>query len=353
MLSAPVAVPVPVVVEVKRGRLAETIHAELSRRVADGLGCAVIVEQDGAVVLESGYGWADRERRLPFKVSTIAQVGSLTKQFTAAAVADLSEAGKLSLSDPISKHLAEVPDRAARITIEQLLTHTSGLPESCGKDFDRVSRQQIVRDCLARVDIQAAGTFRYSNLGYSLLGAVVETVSGSPLEVYLARRFFEPLGMKRTGYSFPGVPPDEFASGYSGATRIPPISVRIGQLAGNFWNLKGNGGMQASASDMYTWHRALAGGPVVSDAVRRDLMTLHVRRDSEVGYGYGWFIRSDDEGRVVQASHTGSDGVFFAAFVWRPLDRVFYYLVSNNGEKAGAEIASMMLRACRKEAAGP
>ena len=335
-------------VEVKRGTLAQTIDRDLSERVAAGFSGATIVEYNGALILKAGYGWANRARRIPFSASTIAQVGSLTKQFTAAAIVDLAFRGKLGLSDTLAEHLARIPPRAASTTIHQLLTHTAGLPSDCGGDFDRVTREALVSRCLANVSPRPAPTFAYSNLGYSLLAAVVESVSGRPLEDYLADRFFKPLGMTRTGYFFSDALHDNLATGDTGGDPQPPISDRLRALAPAFWNLKGNGGMQASAEDMYTWYRALSSGPVVTVAMRRALMTPHVRRDNEVAYGYGWFVRVGPDGEVTQVSHTGSDGVFFAACVWLPVDRFFYYLVTNSGEKTGAETASLVLRRFRE-----
>jgi CubicO group peptidase (beta-lactamase class C family) len=266
--------PPPVQVDVKTGPAAEAIHADLARRVPEGFVGAILVEKDGAVVLRAGYGWADRERRTPFTSSTIAQVGSLTKQFTAAAIVDLSLQGKLAFSDPLKRHLEGVPAPAAP---------------------------------------NAEITIR-------------------------------PLGMASTGYFFDDALRGRLAAGYTAAGVQPPISERIRPLSPAFWNLKGNGGMQASVEDMYTWYRALARGPVLTEAMRRTLTTPHARRDDGVGYGYGWFVRTRADGEVEQVSHTGSDGVFFSAFVWRPLEKTFYYFVTNTGEKGGAEMASQILR---------
>jgi CubicO group peptidase (beta-lactamase class C family) len=306
------------------------------------------MEQNGALILKAGYGWANRERQIPFTPSTIAQIGSLTKQFTAAAIVDLAMQGKLRFDDTLAQHLGHVPPRATSITINQLLTHTAGLPSDCGDDFDRVSREELVSRCLANFTPPDTMTFAYSNLGYSLLAAVVETVSGKPLEDYLADRFFKPLKMTRTGYFFEDTLHDSLASGDTSGVVQPPISDRLRALAPAFWNLKGNGGIQASTEDMYTWYHALENGPVVTASMRRTLITPHARRDDEVSYGYGWFVRVGPDSQVVQVSHTGSDGVFFSAFVWRPVDKLFYYLVTSTGEKSGAEVASLVLRRFRE-----
>lgn len=347
---AAVAEP-PTHVEVNEGPVASAIHAAIAQRMGSGFRGAIIVEMDGTVVLKAGYGWANEERRVGFTPSTIAQVGSLTKQFTATAAVDLARRQKLRFSDPLPKYLEDVPTKAASITVHQLLTHTAGLPESCGADFDRVSRKDLTRRCLAHVALSPPGKFAYSNLGYSLLAAVVERASGEAIEGYLTRRFLKPLQMTRTGYFFSESPDGGMAVGYGDAGAQPPISDRLRSLNPDFWNLKGNGGMQASAEDMYAWHRALSRGPVIDDGMRQALLTPHARRDDGVAYGYGWFLRVRDDGQVEQVSHTGGDGVFFAASVWRPFDKIYYYLVTNTGGQAGADLASTVLRILRQDRA--
>ncbi len=326
------------------------IHDDLSRRASDGFGGAIIIEIDNATELKEGYGWARTAPSRPFTPSTIAQIGSLTKQFTATAVVDLACRGELDVTDAISRYLPQVPPTTAGITLHQLLTHTAGLPEEIGDDFDLVSRDDLVTRSLSPLNGAATGTFAYSNLGYSLLAAVVEIVADRPLEDYLAERFFVPLGMTRTGTFFDESLRDAMAHGTTDAGAQPPISDRIQAIAPDYWNLKGNGGLQSTVEDMAKWYHELAHGPVVGPAMRRLLLTPHVWRGTpqpDVAYGYGWFIRTGADGTLEQVSHTGSDGVCYAAFVWRPLDRIFTYIVTNSGEKAGAEVASTVLRLLR------
>jgi CubicO group peptidase (beta-lactamase class C family) len=328
-------------VDVKEGATAEAINAELVRRLNDGMNSAIIAEKDGAVILKAGYGWANRAARLPFSANTIAQVGSLTKQFTAAAIVDLSFKNQLRFSDPISRYLKEVPPAARSITLHQLLTHTAGLVENCGGDFARLTRAEMISQCLATV--KPPGQFLYSNLGYSVLAAVVESVTHKSLETYLFDRFFKPLKMKSTGYFFTDALHERMAVGYSAMGTNPPISDNLKTMGDAFWNLKGNGGIQASVEDMYLWYRALTRGPSITSAMRESLMTPYVARDAEVKYGYGWFIRTRD-GQVEHISHSGSDGVFLSVFVWRPLDKAFFYFVTNNRSKGGAETARAIIK---------
>lgn len=121
----------PVHVETMRGVVAEAVHGEMDRRAKKGFRGAIIVDIDGVVRLKAGYGWANRERQVPFTTVTIAQIGSLTKQFTAAAVVALSLQGRIALSGLLQDYLPGVP------------AHAAGLPDSCGDDFDRLARDEL------------------------------------------------------------------------------------------------------------------------------------------------------------------------------------------------------------------
>lgn len=324
------------------------LHAMLTAAVDEvGFGGAVVIEREGAILLEAGYGLADRERGIPFTPQTIAQVGSLTKQFTAMAVLDLWRRGRLELDDPVSRHLPEASDPLAGRTIHQLLTHTAGLPEYCGPDFQRTTMDDLLGCLEAEGAVSPAGPVSYSNPGYSVLGAVVESASGMGLEAYLRARFFGPLGMDRTGYHFPTKPDTAFALGYGPGGVQRPISERIEPMGDAWWNLKGNGGMQASAEDMHRWSVALRHGPVISDAMRTVAFTAHETRDPGVHAGYGWFVRTDESGDAFRISHTGSDGIFYAAALWYPRTDTFVYFVGNAGEQPTLGVLRQLLAELR------
>jgi len=148
----------PVTARKKVGPMAEAIHADLSRRAAGGFSGAIIVEIDGDVVLDAGYGWADRERRTPFTTSTIAQTGSLTKQFTAAAIVDLSRQRRLRLSDPISKYLLAAYPKILKLGDGASVTIRALIPQDraeVGVFFERVPEEDRA---FLKEEI-AAGTF--------------------------------------------------------------------------------------------------------------------------------------------------------------------------------------------------
>lgn len=317
----------------RRVELVDAVDQTLVEASKDRSGYAIVLEMDGDVVLERGYGCAVRHECEPFEPDTIAQIGSLTKQFTAAAVLRLAENGRVDLDAPIGRYLTDVPASAARITPEQLLTHASGLPEYCGADFDEISRPDFVRQCLAAPPGFEPGTqTAYSNVGYGALAVIVERVSGRPLEAFLREEILEPAGLRSTGY-FVSRDDGRFAHGYLDGEDQGNIRDRIAALGGDWWNLRGNGGMQASARDMYRWYRAVNEAGSLSPEMRHWLTTPHSRWKDGVAEGFGWYFRTDDGSTIHQMSHSGSDGVFFSYFWHRPQDRVFMYFVGNSGEE--------------------
>ena len=328
------------------GATGRALHARMLTLADSGWSGAVIVVRNDTVLLQAGYGMANRERRIPFTASTVAQIGSITKQFTATAVVDLVRRGRLRYADSLGGLFDDVPAAARGITVDMLLSHKAGLAEACGEDFARVSKDELVHRCLAKPLAHPPGqTFQYSNLGYSILGAIVEEASGESLEGYLRKQFLGPLHFDAVGYELPNVPSENLALGYNGAMTQPNMREQIAKLGADYWNLKGNGGMQASVVDMHRWCRALAGSSIVTDDMRRALFSAHAERDPGVFYGYGWFLRVDSVGRTTQVSHSGSDGTFVSLWYWRPLEHVFIYTVSNFGQ---SDLASGTVAALRK-----
>ena len=197
-----------------------------------GFSGALIVEANGEPVMEAGYGYADRENEIPFTIDTVAQIGSLTKQFTAIAALTLADEGLLHLYQPIKTYLPEAPEQAARITLHQLMTHSSGMPEYCGKgDFIPLSRDEVVSNCLSQPLLFEPGTrSEYSNPGYSVVAAIIERVTGKSLEEILQEKIFAPNGLNTAGYRYNGRDDLSFAYGYDGDEKQPVISDSIDEL---------------------------------------------------------------------------------------------------------------------------
>lgn len=256
---------------------AQNVGARLdsTMRVAEraGFSGVVRVERDGTLLLENGYGLANRATRTPFTPETVVQIGSNTKDFTAVAILQLQAVGRLSVSDSIGKYFAFAPSDKKHITIRQLMNHRAGFPLGIGRDFDPFSRRFLI-DSAMRTTLRFPPGSResYSNTGYSLLAAIIEQLTGKTYDVHIRDAILAPLGLRRTGFLLPGFQPNELAHGY-----LPKGSDHGTMLAkahaadGPHWNLRGNGGMLSTASDMHVFYKALFDTDVLlTNAARGD-----------------------------------------------------------------------------------
>jgi CubicO group peptidase (beta-lactamase class C family) len=307
-------------------------------RAAQGFSGVVLVARGDTVLLEQGYGFLDAARARPVAVDSVFTTGSITKQFTAAAILKLEEQRRLSTSDPIEKHLPGVPADKRAITLHHLLTHTAGFDEASGDDLEPIGRDALVALVLGRPLVNPIGEYRYSNVGYSLLAAIVERASGQAYETFLAERLFRPAGMTDTGYSRPRWAPARLAHAVNddGTDRgtFGEAAMPNGTPG---WHLLGNGGVLSTARDMYRWHRALMGTPVLSEASKARLYAPWADEGRGSHYGYGWSVEDTRFGRLV--THNGGNPYFFADFL-RYLDSgVVVYYATNSRDRAMRRLA--------------
>ena len=320
----------PLQVDVSEGSTAAAINSQLAAASENGFGGAVVVEMNGNTIVQAGYGFADRDRKIPFSADTTAQIGSITKAFTALAVSQLVAEGKLDLNVPVSNYLPDAAEPAASATLNQLLTHTAGLADYCGDDFDKRTKHELLTVCMAMPLDHPAGPSVYSNMGLSIAAAVVEQVSGQAWDDYLRDHIWQPFGMTHAGWTFTTEPPGELAVGYLDDISQGLISDRIAALGGADWNLRGNGGLQVSAADMQRFYHGLMSQP---EAVRALMLKPHAPgAEAGVMEGYGLFFRMDENDQAYRVGHSGSDGVFFSYFCFYPQRGAFFYFVGNNGE---------------------
>jgi len=204
--------------EVVEGELALQIDDFLTRLEGLGFSGVVGVEFEGKPILLRGYGLADRERGILVTPETVFCTGSITKQFTAAGILALQDEGKLSVEDSLAKYFEHVPEDKRGLTLHHLLTHTSGLVDPPAGDYDLRATADWVRDWALGCKLQwpPGEKYGYRNVNFSLLGMVIERVSGEKYEAFLRRRLFERAGMEATGYLLPRFRPESFAIGYQG-----------------------------------------------------------------------------------------------------------------------------------------
>ena len=333
--------------DIVQGDIAQSLDVGLTEATQHGFGGAVLLEDKGVPILKAGYGYANRDKKTPFTVGTVGQIGSITKPMTALAILELAREGKLDVEKPVKTYLASAAEPAASATLHQLLTHHAGLTDYCGDDFDRLTKADLLAKCMARPLEHPVGEDHYSNMGYSILAAVIEQVSGKDWETYLREHIWAPLGMQRTGFAYVGdANRADFAVGYLNDKPQGVISDEIAKLHGADWNLKGNGGIQSTAADMERFWRGLtARTPGVSPVVVHGMTTPHDPIEGEAWEGYGLAVRLDANGKPYRIGHSGSDGTFFSYFGWLPQQDIFIYVVGNNGQDNVKPIVSTVLKA--------
>ncbi len=313
----------------------------LERIAALGFSGAVLVGVDGEIALEEGYGTADREAGTGWTPSTVSSMGSITKPVTATAILELVERGALSLDDSLPRFLDDVPPDKAGITLRHLLTHTAGVPSSLGGDFEPVERDDFVRLALdAPLESAPGERYEYSNVGYSLLGIVIELVTGQGYEEFVREAVLEPAGMADTGYRRPGWE-GRVAVGYQGGERWGTVLERPWASDGPGWHLRANGGLHTTVGDLWRWHRALVENRVLDAATRADMESPQVPEDPEgrSHYGYGWAVMESQRGTKLVA-HNGGNGVLFSDFLRYVDEDVVVIAQSNVAEWSAIPVAA-------------
>lgn len=296
------------------------LNSYLSKGVNNGLLGAVLVVKEGEIILSKGYGLANKEKKIPNTTTTVFDIGSVTKQFTATAILKLVQLNKLNINDPLSKFFHNLPDDKKSITIHQLLTHSAGLIDVIGEgDFDHIPTEPFFRELFATKLIYTPGTkYRYSNSGYSILARIIELVSRKEYEVFLNEYLFEPAGMYETGYLLPKWKNNVFAEGYQYNVLNVGSTANRYQKEGEIpWILKGNGGINSTIEDMFKWYKALKENKVLPKSLTEQLTTPYIAEDEEESsyYAYGWAITNSARNTKI-ISHNGSNGIFFFDFIW-------------------------------------
>ncbi len=239
--------------------LAQRLDSAMRAAEARGFSGVVRVERSGTLLLEKGYGLANRSTKTAFTPGTVVQIGSNTKDFTVVAIHQLQLAGRLSVRDSIGKYFTGAPSDKRGITIQQLLDHRAGFPQGLGGDFERVSRKQLVDSAMRFKLLFTPGAREsYSNTGYSLLAAIIEQVTGKSYDVYVRDSILAPLQLRRTGFLLPKFKLGQLAHGYTPNGHDEGTMLEKPHAAdGPHWNLRGNGGMLSTVGDMHTFYHAL------------------------------------------------------------------------------------------------
>jgi CubicO group peptidase (beta-lactamase class C family) len=272
-------------------------------------GASVIVIHHGKVILSKGYGFANIQKKEPNSPVTVFRLGSITKQFTSMAILQLYDKKMLQLDDYADKYFPGTKN-GAKITIKNLLTHTSGIKESLDADLAFTPGAQI----------------SYSNTGYNLLGKIIEKVSGMPYEKYLQKNIFKPLGMNNTGYEHPNKRIMNRASGYIVNDNGSYADMGESDVSGAF----AAGALYSTAEDMYKWDQALYTEKLIKTSTMNQAFSQAILNDgSTIKYGFGWMV--SQMGGLKEIGH-GGDITGFNSYIARYPDEQFTVIVLSNIE---------------------
>lgn len=328
---------------------ADLSDAEVARRVQavideietrpEFVGLSVAVARGDHVIIDRGVGIADLEWNAPADARTKFRIGSITKQFTAAAIMKLHEQGKVGLDDPISKYLPDFDTEGHTVTIRQLLNQTSGIPNYTAQPgFAKAMQldfgEQDVLKLISGVpfDFDPGTGWRYSNTNYFLLGMVVEKVSGRGYGDFMQEAFFKPLGLTHTRYGDMRDIIPRRAQGYaydlSSGTLLNAVAISMNWPGGA-------GGLISTAGDLVRWQIALTGGRAVSPASFQQMIGSPVQTgDGSNSYGFGLLVSEANGQRRIW--HNGGINGFNSVLMWLP-DAVLSTAVISNDNAMPSE----------------
>ena len=298
----------------------------------------ILVEQNGRILLKRSYGLADESWNVPNTVDSRFEIASVSKQFTAAAILQLAEAGRLSVHDSVSKYYPQAPAAWQDITIEELLSHTSGLPNNGVKDFPKglavpYSIEELIQTFRDRPLGAAPGTkWAYTNTEYYLLAYLIEHLSGEDYGTYLANHIFKPLKMSHSGFAGTLTIIPKMAQGYTrenGRLRLRDYFDRSLEV--------GAGGIHTTVDDLVLWNHALDAPGFLTAQSLSEMFSVHPPGN----YGYGWFI---DTKPVRRTYHEGGDPGF-AAFEARYPDQHLLIIVLSNEDDSPVRDVSLAIAA--------
>lgn len=299
---------------------------------------SVLVAKNGVPIFSRGYGMANIELNVPNTPNTVFKIASLTKQFTAMAIMQLQERGKLKISDPICKYLDDCPSAWQPIIIRQLLTHTSGIPNfSSLPDWDeKLSIQSYKKFELVKIfrdlplQFAPGENYRYSNSAYYLLGLIIEKASGKSYQEFLRANIFAPLGMKSTQLDNPYRLTPNLANGYywylNSFVKAPyhnPSSSYSG------------GGLVSTVGDLLLWDQSLYTEKLVSRKSLDEIFTPFKRN-----YGFGWIVEKKFNRNSI--GHSGSFNGFSTYIQRFPDEKVTVIILSNSDEASATKIANSL-----------
>jgi CubicO group peptidase (beta-lactamase class C family) len=315
-------------------RMEEIVQSYVSEKKF--MGC-VLLARGSNVLLDKGYGFANLEWEIPNSPSAKFRLGSVTKQFTAASILLLQERGKLKVTDPVKKYVQDAPGAWDKITIFNLLTHTSGIPNFTSfpdyesqEPFATTPEKLVTRFRDKPLDFQPGEKMSYSNSGYVLLGYLIEKIGGQDYEKFVQENIFTPLAMKDSGYDSNSAIIQHRAAGYvpgpTGPTNAGFIHMTVPLSAGALYS---------TTEDLLRWEQGLFGGKLLSPSSLRE-MTTPFKND----YAFGVQVHTVHGRKVID--HGGGIEGFNTTLAYYPDDKLTVIVLGNLNGSAPQEIASKL-----------
>jgi CubicO group peptidase (beta-lactamase class C family) len=300
-------------------------------------GIALRIIRDGTALKTATYGMANLELNVPVKPETVFEIGSITKQFTAAGILLLAQDGKLSVSDPISRHLNNTPAAWTNITIRHLLSHTSGIKSYTGLTGFELTRHLTQEQFIRAVgeyplEFQPGQSWKYCNTGFNLLGYIIENVGHKRYSDFMNERIFRQLEMTATRDRRPGDIIPNRAAGYEQTNHI--WINRDYDLTDVF----AAGAFVSNIGDLSKWNAALDCEAILNTPSKEQMWTPTKLNNGKVTkYGFGWFIESVEGHKNI--GHGGSTSGFSASIQRFPDDKLAVILLSNTDEQIATTLA--------------
>lgn len=295
-------------------------------------GCVVLVAEKDKLLYEKGFGKASIELNVPVRPEMLFRIGSMTKQYTAIAILQLMEQGSISLQDSIRKFIKDFPHKGYTITIEHLLTHTSGIVDYQVLDFhipnairiDFPQKQIIDSFAVLPLAFVPGTRYSYSNSNYYLLGYILEKVTGKTYKTYMQENVFAPLGLSATCYDSPA---EIIANRVCGYAKGSNGYQNSGYLSMN--QVFSAGALLASARDLFKWHQALYAYKIVKKETLEKALAPFKLSDGKLSeYGYGWFIKEFRGKKLI--GHGGAIDGFRSIEVYLPEQDIFIAALFNS-----------------------
>jgi CubicO group peptidase (beta-lactamase class C family) len=312
-------------------KISKSLDELISKRFTEiSPGCVVMVVKDDKIIYRKAFGLANTELNIPMQPGMLFRIGSMTKQYTAIAVLQLAEQGKIDLQDSIQKYIKDFPSKGYTITIENLLTNTSGIKDYLS-EISNPSKQKETYTPKDGVDyikdeplnFKSGSNYKYSNSNFYLLGYIIEMVTGETYEKYLQENVIDRAGLKNTFYIDPKIDIPNMPQGYSKFDgKIEKATLEAIDI------MYSAGGLVSNADDIYKWHHALYDQQLVKKETLEKATTPFKFDDGTFSqYAYGWFVKDIDGSKTIE--HSGSTDGFQSDEIYLPNENVFVVTLFN------------------------